>query len=200
MAVILETVSKSENENKVRNILDRMVDTAIQESRLRVIVQDGGTAEDVGEQVHLQGDPCGGVKSYLEEIVVDNMLHDIVQGNIEAYDQGVANMMEIEEVEFDDMDWSQEYDWAQGEGQADILARMEISACMMDTTEQEWTMCMMRERMGKGEEDVDMGEGDAKDAREADDEIFQGECIQSIHCEGSQGWLWGWQGRTPGAG
>ena len=46
-------------------------------------------------------------------------------------------------------------------------------------------MCMMRDRMGKEEEDVDMGEGDAKDAREAYDDICPDECLRSIHCGGS---------------
>ena len=51
------------------------------------------------------------VKSESEDIVMvvfDEMLHDIVQGNIKEYNQGVATMMEKEEDEFDDMDWSQE--------------------------------------------------------------------------------------------
>ena len=51
-------------------------------------------------------------------------LHDIVQGNIKEYNQGVTTVMEIEEDEFDNIDWSQEYDLTQGEGLAEILARM----------------------------------------------------------------------------
>ena len=56
------------------------------------------------------------VRSELEDIVVivlDEMLNGVVQGNIEEYNQGVAIMMEIGEDEFDDMDWSQKYDWMQ---------------------------------------------------------------------------------------
>ena len=196
---IMIAVSRSGNERKVRNILEMVVDTAIQESRVRDILTDikeyrleSIIMEAMRKEERLKKmlkrqrvwetkyickeileEVLGAVKSESEEIALDTMLND------------VANMMEREEMEFDDMDWSQEYDWTQGEGLADILARMEISASMMDTTEQELTMCMMGDRMGKGEEDMDMEDGDAKEARETDDDIFKDECIKSVHCEGN---------------
>ena len=77
-----------------------------------------------------------------------------MQGSTMEYDLEIAFMME--------MDWSQEYDWTRREGLAEILKRMEISACMMDTTELVLTTGMRTDMLNK-EEDADMIEGNAKD-------------------------------------
>jgi hypothetical protein len=76
------------------------------------------------------------------------MLEDIVQGSTMEYNLEMALMMEMEE-----MDLSQEYDWNRTEGLAEKLERMEISACMMDTTE--LITDILRDMLRK-EEDGDM--------------------------------------------
>ena len=82
---IMIAVSKSGNEKMVRSILEMVVDTAIQESRVRDILtdikeyrlesiilesmrkreadKDDEEAEDVGDKAHLQGDTGGGAWS-----------------------------------------------------------------------------------------------------------------------------------------
>ena len=69
--------------------------------------------------------------------------------------------LELEKEALEEMDWSQEFDWTRTEGLAEILERMEISACIMDTTEQELTTRMIRDMLGK-EEDEDMIEGECQ--------------------------------------
>ena len=86
----------------------------------------------------------GAVRSESEVTVtgmVNDILEAVVQGSTMEYDLEIAFMME--------MDWSQEYDWTRTDGLAEILRRMEISACMMDTTEMLLTTGMRTDMLDK---------------------------------------------------
>ena len=151
---IMVAVSRSGNEQKVRNILDMVMDTAIQESRIKAILADikEYSLESIVMEAMMKEERMTKMvrrqrmwetkhicKETLEEVLgtvrsesevtvtgmVNDILEAVVQGSTMEYDLEIAFMME--------MDWSQEYDWIRTEGLAEILKRMEISACMMDT-------------------------------------------------------------------
>ena len=104
-----------------------------------------------------------------------------MQGSTMEYNLEMAFMMEMYVEVLEEMERSQEYVWTRTEGLAEILERMEIIACMMDTTEQELTTGMGSDMMDK-EEDMNMMEEDAKDTDI--DKNSEDECLRSIHCGG----------------
>ena len=65
--------------------------------------------------------------------ILEEVLGTVVQSSTMEYDLEMAFMMEIEGEVIEEMEWNQEYDWTRTDGLAEILRRMEISACMMET-------------------------------------------------------------------
>ena len=150
MKDIMESVSKSEGDKMIRSILYIVVDTAVQESKVKAILAD--------------------IKEYrLENIIMKVMRKE---------ERLARNILTKSDR------------WSQDEGLADILARMEKSVCVMDTTKQEMIKYMVRDSICKVEEDVNMDKEDAKDAGEVDGETISDECLNyQLQRELCQGWL-----------